>query len=280
MVRAHWRSRSFVSASFCLESGTALFETADSMRKLMMIAAAAAFAGAGGADAADLGQASVKDDIYAPAPVFSWTGFYVGGNGGYGWASEHQQVLDAAAAHMDFDPEGGVAGGQVGVNWQPRSGGGLVVGAEGSLEWTGVNDRTSYDPMGGAVSHHENRTDLRALGDVSGRLGFALDRTLIYAKGGVAWGQFDHSSVVHGTVYSSRADDRVGWLVGGGLEFAFSPNWSVKVEYNYIDFGAGTYALADSAGYVAQSVDYNDTVNLVKGGVNYRFGAPQAEPLK
>jgi outer membrane immunogenic protein len=251
------------------------------MRKLVMIAASAAIASMGGANAADLGRGGAKDDIYSPAPAFSWTGFYIGGNGGYGWASEHQQVLDAAVAHMDFEPEGAVAGGQIGVNWQPRAGGGLVIGAEGSLEWADITDRTPYDPMGGAVSHHENRTDLRGLGDISGRLGFALDRTLIYGKGGVAWGQFDHSSVVHGMNFTSRTDDRVGWLVGGGVEFAFSPNWSAKVEYNYVDFGTGTYALINPVnGRVAQSVDYTDTVNVIKGGVNYRFGSPQADALK
>lgn len=248
------------------------------MRKLVMIAVAATFANVSGASAADLGRAApVKEDIYTPAPAYSWTGLYIGGNVGYGWADEHQQVQDTASAHMDFAPEGAIAGGQIGYNIQTK---GLVLGVEGSGSWSGIEDNTIFTPPP-ARSEHESITELRGIVDISGRLGVALDRTLLYGKAGVAWGWFDHTyNITRGgetTQFTSDTEVMTGWLVGGGAEFALSKNWTAKVEYNYIDFGTGTFTLANS---MIQKTDFDTTVNVVKGGVNYKFGGPQAEPLK
>lgn len=246
------------------------------MRKLVMIAATAAFANMGGASAADLGHG--HDDIYTAAPVFSWTGFYIGGNVGYGWADEHQQVQDTPAAHMDFAPEGVIAGGQIGYNIQTK---GLVLGVEASLDWSGVEDNSTFVP-GRDIRTHESITQLQGIADVSGRVGVALDRTLIYGKAGVAWGSFDHKynlTDAQGVTehYTSDTITSTGWLVGGGLEFALSNNWTAKAEYNYIDFGTNTFVMKSA---FVQATDSDYTVQIVKGGVNYKFGAPQTGSLK
>jgi outer membrane immunogenic protein len=242
----------------------------ESMRKSTVAAAAAmVFMGVGAAAAADLGHA---EDIYAPTPVYSWTGFYVGANGGYGWGSEHQQVVAYGPAHMDFHPMGGVVGGQVGYNAQVK---GLVLGVEGTANWSGVGDHTHFTPDMG--DPHENINNDRAFADISGRVGLALGRVMIYGKGGVAWGWFDHTYVEDGDRYTSETVNQMGWLAGGGIEFALSPNWTTKIEYNYMDFGTGRFTLN---GNFVQDVDFHDTINIIKAGVNYKFGSQQTELLK
>jgi outer membrane immunogenic protein len=241
-----------------------------SMRKsTLAVAAATVFLWGGAAMAADLGH---SEDIYASTPVYSWTGFYVGANGGYGWGGEHQQVVAYGPAHMDFYPMGGVAGGQVGYNIQTK---GVVLGVEATADWSGVGDHTHYTPPMGV--EHENINNDSAFADISGRLGLALGRVLVYGKGGVAWGWFDHNYVEGGDHYTSKTVNQIGWLAGGGIEFALSPNWTTKIEYNYMDFGTGRFALN---GTVVQAVDFHDTISVIKGGVNYKFGSQQAELLK
>ena len=113
----------------------------------------------------------------------------------------------------------------------------------------------------------------------AGRIGYAFNNLLLYAKGGAAFIDEDHFIIdtPTGFTLASASKTRTGWMVGGGLEWGFTPNWSAKIEYNFMDFGneAITFAVV---GVPAINIDIDQQVHVVKGGINYRFnwGAPVA----
>jgi outer membrane immunogenic protein len=118
------------------------------------------------------------------------------------------------------------------------------------------------------------------LGLATARLGYAANNWLFYVKGGGAWGHGSSDGdgfLANGAFFqtTSSSTDRTGWVIGGGVEWGFAPNWSAKIEYNHIDFGSTTVAVNTSRG-TTNFVDSSSTIDLVKAGVNYRFnwGAP------
>jgi len=167
---------------------------------------------------------------YYKAPVvrvFDWTGFYFGGHVGYGWSD----------TDSGLEPTGFVGGLQAGYNWQFSPN--WVFGLEADITGTDMNDS-----IAGVHSH------IDYLGTVRARLGYAVDRTLFYGTGGVA---FNRNAVagVH--------DSDTGYTLGLGIEWAFGPNWSAKVEYAYYNFD--------------NNVTLGGTdISTVKFGLNYRFG--------
>lgn len=181
--------------------------------------------------AADLYHGGLKDAAPVVAPVPVWTGFYLGGNVGGGWASlnfnDHELANDS----------GFVGGGQIGYNYQV---GALVLGIESDIGVVSMSDL--------------NDGNSSMLIDVTGRLGFAAGPALFYAKGGWA--------------YLDVANGLDGWTVGGGIEYKFSQNWSVKAEYQHFDF-------ADLNGVSGLDL----TANVGKVGINYHF-ANSYVPLK
>lgn len=239
------------------------------MRKLVLIAAASAMMGVcGAANAADLG--GYKDEGYQAAP-FSWSGFYLGGHGGGGWGSSDWDWADWAENNTSADISGGLGGIQVGYNLQIARN--IVLGAEGSLSWGSIE--------GSASSYRwDQTTEITWLGDISLRAGYAINRTLLFAKTGVAWGGFEHSGYdAYNDEYGHAAtDNQVGWLIGGGVEFALTNNWSVKAEYNWIDFfDNGSFAVPHNDHH--HQIGADQSVSVVKGGINYRFGG-NLSPLK
>lgn len=244
------------------------------MRKFAMYAAAAAaLAGMGGvASAADLG--GYKDEpVYAAAP-FSWTGFYIGGHGGGGWGDSNWDYAGSSLA-TEMSPSGGLGGIQAGYNLQA---GAIVLGLEGSVSWASLEDSVTYRDGG---TNWTDTTEVTWLGDASIRAGLALDRTLLFVKTGVAWGGFEHDSYNHLTRQNWHAgtDNQVGWVIGGGAEFALTNNLSAKVEYNYNEFfDNGSFSLGNGPRY--EQVGADQSVSVVKGGINYRFGAGGLLPLK
>lgn len=262
------------------------------MRRFVMGAAAAAtlagvgLAGTGGAaHAADFGGyggGGYKDEPVYAAP-FSWTGFYIGGHGGGGWGDSDWDWNSVTlygkgplpgAVYNRYDggssPSGGLGGIQAGYNLQLQN---LVLGLEGSLSWASLEDSYTVDTI-------TSTTEITWLGDVSLRAGLALDRLLIFAKTGVAWGGFEHDAIGSFNVpWHAATDNQVGWLIGGGLEFALSNAWSAKVEYNYIDFfDNGSFVLGSNLGQAGIGAD--QSVSVVKAGLNYRFGSGGFAPLK
>jgi outer membrane immunogenic protein len=232
--------------------------TGINMKKLLL-GAAACIAFAAPALGADLPKRTyTKAPVYTvPQVVYNWTGFYVGGHiGGEFAGSNSLQGSDARFV-------GGVQGGfdyQFANNW--------VLGAEAQYSWlTGNSNNGVLFPGGTLVTANPNQ-----LGSVTGRLGYAFGPTLLYAKGGYAWRGADDIGVSVGgapVAFTTDANHRNGWTVGAGLEYMFAPNWSVKGEYQYYNFGNTTFTTGPAEILGSRLRDDEHTVKL---GVNYRFG--------
>jgi outer membrane immunogenic protein len=202
----------------------------------------------------------------APA-AFSWTGCYAGLHGGGGW------MRDTLGG--DFGGGGGFAGGQIGCNLQT---GAIVWGLEGEAAWSGLTDHFHLD-QGAEVDDITTRNRWSA--DAATRAGVALDRTLLYGKAGLAAGRFEFFFTnVNPTDGQNGSATLAGLLVGGGLEYAVTPNWSVKLEYDHVDyFGRDVGFDTPFLGHILErQAAAND---LLKLGVNYRFAdvpfAPAAD---
>ncbi len=198
------------------------------------------------------------------APPSTWTGCYVGANLGGGWADKHWS-LTAGGADLGSDtPSGVVGGGQLGCNYQT---GAWVFGIEGMFDGTDMK-ASHLDPFGIATLG----TDMHWFATLTGRIGYAFDRNLFYVKGGGAWVNERFTELSAGALSDTGDMTRSGWTVGGGWEYAFAPSWSVKVEYDYMDFGTLTSPNACSpggCGPLAETINQHVNVGLV--GVNYRF---------
>ena len=246
------------------------------MKKLLLSTAAlAAFAGS--ALAADLPSRRVPPVyIPPPIPVFTWTGFYVGGQVGYEFGRSNALASAAAngagLAASGTSPGGVIGGAHVGYNFSTQSipglggsaGGGGVFGIEGDVD--GSNYKSAY-LLGGLNDSMKQNIQ----GSVRGRLGIAVDRALFYATGGVAFGGIDntYSNTLNGLT-DSTSHTRVGYTVGGGVEYAFTNNWSLRAEYRYTDFGTFSDNLANAtAGGV--NVRHHESDNRVQAGFSYKF---------
>lgn len=285
------------------------------MKRIAMLTAAAASMLATHALAADLAP---RPYVKAPpmvAAVYSWTGFYVGGNIGYSWGREHDDgtltgtqnvsvfrtagptlvsstttALAAAPVWGRSNLDGILGGGQFGYNWQMSN---WLAGFEADIQATDEKSTGTICsaigcPAGSVLFPANYKLDW--FGTVRGRVGFLVTpRALLYATGGLAYGHLDASAP---SLPLSWGGTRAGWTVGAGGEFALDQNWSVKVEYLYMDLGNFNGASA-SATTVANAlntpgVGFNTvttttttanygthfTDNIVRVGVNYRFGGP------
>ena len=240
------------------------------MRYLSTIVAAGLVLGTATiASAADLGRPVYKA---APAPVmaFNWSGFYIGGNVGYGWGEGKFDNLGSDSWKQD----GVFAGGQIGWNWQ-GAGSPWVFGLEVDSQWANMEDSVTV-AAGGVVANAFS--ELTYFGTARARLGYAVDRTLWYATGGLAWGTNEVGASIAAPGFfaaGTASDTHVGWTVGAGVEWALLDNWSAKVEYLYLDLGNTTYLGGPAAG--GFNVDL--TAHTVKVGLNYRFGAYGKGPV-
>ncbi|MBY6243594.1 outer membrane protein [Methylosinus sp. Sm6] len=204
---------------------------------LSAIAIAAALA-AGSAQAADLPSHKAAPEFAPPPPAFSWTGFYAGLNAGGGFKADGGFGLGGG----DFS--GVVGGGQIGYNYQlsPL----FVVGLETDFQGTSLSTNNGW---------RAPQVSLPWFGTVRGRLGFTLfdSRLLVYGTGGFAYGELN-------TPWTN--DTHTGWTAGGGVEWAFLPNWSAKVEYLYTDLENN-----NNWGWAAPRAKFH----TVRAGVNYHF---------
>jgi outer membrane immunogenic protein len=217
----------------------------------------------------------------------NWTGLYVGVHAGYSWGRwEGDLTFDPGGGPIEvFDParrtidaDGWLAGGQIGFNYQLNA---VVFGLEADASWTNFKGSGSFNTAPGDVSWRlENRLDW--FGTVRGRAGIAMDRFLLYATGGVAFGQSRSDLVVTNiipcclvTANGSGKEDHVGWTAGGGVEWMYSRNWSIKAEYLYIDLGTADYHLVGTTfvgtPHTTDSLLGNLKFNVVRVGLNYRF---------
>jgi len=254
---------------------------------LVSVLALAVVAPMGAANAADM--AVKAPPLTAPIPYFNWTGFYIGGNFGYGWANDDISgtVSDGAIFAGSNNYSGVVGGGQIGANYQlPNN---WVIGVEADIDWSnlkGVSSICTF-PMGVATSAcSADSTKIDDFGTVRGRLGYAASTALFYATGGWAWAESKTTSAVTclgagcpgaSTAFtgggSSASATPNGWVVGGGIEYAFNRNWTVRVEYLHFEFsGIGETFSTTVSGVASTSVSrttsYDDVARV---GINYLF---------
>jgi outer membrane immunogenic protein len=249
------------------------------MKKLLLISTCLALTSTA-AMAADMGVPYTKAPVMA-APVFTWTGCYVGAHVGGGSLSTNGVGLDSEGGFPTNNSgtqstgRGGVAGGQLGCNYQD---GNWVFGLEGEGYWSGIKANVTRTFPGGDTegASMKNSNDFT----FAARAGITFDRTLIYAKGGWAWGNykvnltetFNNGTFIESNNQSGYLD---GFLVGAGIEHALTRNWTVKLEYDYIGYGTKSLAITSCTNSVcvpsggAASISSNK--QLFKVGFNYLF---------
>lgn len=270
------------------------------MKKLLLAGVAVGALAMHSANAADLAR---KAPAYAPppaAPVFSWTGCYVGANVGWGWGRNNITQTTTASSlafgnigsqkvTTGVDTDGAVFGGQVGCDWQFAPN--WVIGIQGMLDGADINGLAN-DNANGLLGVGTGTMGVKTkwLGSVTGRLGWVYQpEAMAYIKGGAAWAGYQmdfHNLATNivglGTVPGIVNTTFNGWTIGGGLEWRFLSHWTGFVEYNYYQFGSknvvntsqffsfNPFLDADDV-TVHNSIDMKPRIQTVTVGVNYRF---------
>lgn len=261
------------------------------MKKILTIAIIATGV-AGQAFAADLPART-----YTKAPpviaAYDWSGFYIGANGGYGWGSDERTDLKALGGFwtsgpgtiggvQTLKPSGAVYGGQIGYNWQF---GNWVFGLEGQYDGADLK-RTDPSIFNPGPSRWSSKIDAIATG--TARIGYALDRWLPYIKGGYAGAQLDATNTFllnnapgfpPATANLDHSQWRSGFVIGGGVDYAFARNWIIGVEYSYLDLGteswSGTTVISNflGPGTTTQAERYSDklTISTITARLSYKF---------
>ncbi len=221
--------------------------------------------------AADLRVPVKAPMTYAPAP-FSWSGCYIGVQGGGAWGRS-RHINRTAGVNFNitdsYDVDGFLVGPTVGCNFQT---GGFVFGVEGDWSWSSKEGGAFGNlPFSTTVF---NETREHWLATFRGRLGFTWDRVMIYATGGGAFADIEARATpapASGIAAISESRTRFGWTVGAGLEWAFSPNWSIKGEYLFVDFKNVGYFDPPPAGFNNRAGGVPLHNHIVRVGINYRF---------
>lgn len=198
--------------------------------------------------------------------------------------------MGSIKAPYTIEPSGAFGGGQIGYNFQK---GNLVFGAEADLQISDIKDSGSGIAIGDPLDTYSLKANINWFGMVRGRLGYAFDRTLIYATGGFAYGEVERDNSYFFafpfgggpmTGKSSKTTTETGYVIGGGLEDALSPKWSVKGEYQYVDLGTvgvdTTIYYQGAPNGVRQHTDLDANFYSVRIGLNYHVGGDGYEPLK
>ena len=263
------------------------------MRRHFILASLGAITLTGSAFAADLTPPPPP-----PVPLFTWTGAYVGGQVGYAWDSGNLNYTGfdpfsglAFNTALGGSPNGVIGGAHVGYDLQINQ---FVFGLEGTVDGTGLrNTAVGTFPafFGGSTLEATTKADVE--GSIRARAGLAWDRALIYATGGVAFGGFNtnyafagNTSGIHAidgghSFYASNSysNTRVGWTVGGGIDYAITNYWSVFAEYRYTDWGSISAPGIADAGFLSApaltsaALNVNRTLNQnqVQVGFSYKF---------
>lgn len=222
------------------------------------------------------------------APVFSWTGCYVGVHGGGGT----MRASGGVTSNDNQTGTGGIAGGQIGCNYQD---GNWVFGAEGEGYWSGIKGTSADSNISSNSEGFRDVDTARNKYDfsIAARAGIAFDRTLVYGKAGWVWGKFDFLGTDTNfnccgeppDIFTNSASGTLdGLLLGAGIEHAITNNWTVKLEYNFLRYGSKELAVAECETFITTSCNPNINTNtyradkqIFKIGVNYLFnmgGAP------
>ena len=240
------------------------------MRWPLLVAAAAVVVAPNFAMASDLPVKAMPG-----APISSWSGVYIGGNFGYGWSSGDWANVNNTTLFGDGVPgdgfvsrlDGVAGGGQLGVNFQS---GPWVYGVEALIDVANI-DGKQFNGFGAADDQFSARINVLMLG--TARLGYSWNNWLGYVKGGYALALVRTSvSDGVGPTFGSGSDSswRSGPTVGAGIEYGFSPQWSLGLEYDYVRLNGDNYQLGDSTGSYLWHVDVQD-VHLVMLRLNYKL---------
>jgi outer membrane immunogenic protein len=247
------------------------------MSKTAVVAAIALGLLAARSMAADLpmGAPTYKAPVVAPAP-FTWTGFYVGGNVGYGWGQVKPGTINfyqpantfvGSISGINYDISGVIGGLQTGYNWQYNN---MVFGLEADFSGTGIDGNVT-DP----VNNYKVTSQIEWLATVRGRFGVTFGRIFPYLTGGLAIGQVKTTldDYYATTITSKDSNTYIGWTVGGGVEVPVAPHWSVKAEYLYVDLGSKGYSFSEPSppGWPRIAGNASVTTSIARIGANYRF---------
>ena len=227
--------------------------------------------------AADIAKAPA---IPAPPPVWTWTGLYLGINGGYGFGSNDitQAVAPTftSAGNTVVAPKGGLFGGQLGYNAQF---GHAVLGVEGDAQWADLHDKACglvcANPFNGILPVEQK---LAWFATLRGRLGWANDGYLVYVTGGGAWGKVDETDSYifqgFGSGSGSFSTTKSGWTAGGGVEVRLWGSWTGKIEYLHMDLGSTTNVVPivpPLGGLTSLTTSSNLRTDMVRAGLNYKL---------
>ena len=217
--------------------------------------------------------ADLPERTYAPPPVivaiYDWTGFYIGGNGG--WASSHNcwgivPIAGAVIADGCASRSGGVLGGQMGYRWQSSQ---FVFGLEGQGDWADLKgSRVSISNPGFSTG-----TRVNGIGLFTGQIGYAWNAALLYLKGGAAvTSSSAFINTLGGAGVASASSTRWGGTMGFGFDYSFSPNWTAGIEYDHLFMGSSdnTFSVNPLLGGAANRISQD--VDMVTLRVNYKFG--------
>ena len=222
--------------------------------------------------AADLPSRKEAPVYIAPAPVFSWTGFYVGAEFGGQWGNNSTSLVNNFTGNTllttgSYNTSGVVGGGLIGYNYQINQ---FVLGVEGDLTGSSNQGRFSTTDLRGFQASQNTQYGFGA--GVRGRLGWAFDHTLVYATGGWAYeniSQTYNNYYVNNFAQQKISTDRSGYTVGGGVEYAFNYNWSARLEYRWTDYGKYVSNYSNLV-----SIQQHPTDNTVQAALIYHFAAP------
>jgi outer membrane immunogenic protein len=269
-------------------------------RKFLLASVGAMALTGSAAFAADLPSRAPPPVYLPPVPIFTWTGFYIGGQVGGAWGSGGGNFTafdPVTGTFVDIsrsnNPSGVIGGGHLGFDyqlpgWNWFSSSGVVIGVEGSVDGASLSKTTVVTLPGifGNSGTLAARSSLDIQGSIRGRLGIAWDRVLIYATGGVAFGgintDFAFSGVDEAGVAvfgsTSRSNSRTGWTVGGGIEYALTNNWSIGAEYRFTDFGSiNRGAVLPDGGFFSARRRLEE--NQVQARITYKFETYAPPPV-
>jgi outer membrane immunogenic protein len=290
------------------------------MTRLALQAGVALLLLSGSASAADM---AVKAKPVTVVDVWNWTGFYIGGNVGYGWSDGDRTVtarpndqqsafllntsvsnFSPARPPVSFGTSGVIGGLQFGYNWQLNN---WLVGVEADINAADINGRGAADLVSadpGIPFRLTADEHVKWFGTARARAGFLVTPNLLfYGTAGIAYGQVDHSAallftrqvalpftiIVIGTgsvtcaplnapcYNGSTTENSVGWTAGGGAEYKFAKNWSIKGEYLYVDLGYSNYlqrAINFTGSQSTIQMSSHTTFHTARVGINYQFGGP------
>jgi outer membrane immunogenic protein len=249
--------------------------------------------------AADMPVRYAKAPPQMVSPAYNWSGFYVGIHGGYTFGDDSNITTSGQAAGnianvvggarpalVGLDRDGFIAGGQVGYNWQFSPS--WVFGVEADISYVDNRDNLNVVTLSlpnaappNAPLNNTFRSGMEYFGTVRGRIGYAWDRTMVYATGGLAYGDVENSATLFGAAGQIQFAGggrrfETGYTVGGGIEHAFTPNLSFKAEYLYYDLGSNTVNVAlvpgGGGGGTGYDTRFQNDGHIVRAGLNFKLG--------